>query len=208
MHWVEEAFIGVPINFALQRDYREARLREMAKATNEKELDLEEKEEAGEEAAESVLAKFKKKLILIGLAVVLLISVGAAAFFFLGGEAGSESEIAESETLVPEDKAEYLVLDPPFIINLPDRGRQRFLQASVTVMSRSPGALLTLQEHMPAIRHHLSIVLSAQSIASIQSPGGIEQVRREATIALNKILLEEYGSDAIDEVLFTAFVMQ
>ena len=170
----------------------------------EKELDLEADEtESSEEASGSG----KKKLFMMIGAVVLLAG-GAAAYFLLGGE-DEAAEVAEvEEEVVPQEQAVYLELEPPFVISLPARGRQRFLQANITVMSRDREAILNVERHMPAIRHHLSNILSAQSLESIQSEGGIELVRAEATEQINRLLMDDLESATIDEVLFTSFVMQ
>lgn len=169
-----------------------------------KELDL---ESADQEQEAEGSGKSRKKLILIGLAALLLIGGGAGAYLFLFS-ADDAMEMAEEMEEPPIEQAVYLELEPPFVVSLPDRGRQRFLQASITVRSRNHEAILRLEEHMPAIRHSLSNVLSAQTVGSIQTQGGIEQVRNEATDQINKILSEELQGEAIEDVLFTGFVMQ
>ena len=170
----------------------------------EKELDLEADET---ESSEEPSGSGKKKLFII-IAAVALLGGGGAAYFLLGGEDES-AEVAEvEEEVVPQEQAVYLELDPPFVISLPARGRQRFLQANITLMSRDREAILKVEQHMPAVRHHLSNILSAQSLESIQSEGGIELVRTEATEQINRLLIEDLESTAIEEVLFTTFVMQ
>ncbi len=173
----------------------------MADDTQEKELDLD-----AEQAAVATQGKSKKKLFAaIGLAVVLAAAGGG--YFFLMGEEDPE-EVATEEVEVPIEEAFYLQLEPVFIINLPDKGKQRFLQTSVTVMSRSNDSIAMVQQHMPVIRHHLTNVLSTQTISSVQSPGGIESARLQALDSINRVLVEEYGAQAIEQVLFTSFVMQ
>lgn len=175
------------------------------KPGKEKELDL---DSEGQEQESEGSGKSRKKIILIAAAALVLLGGGAAAYLMLGSdpEATDVAE-AEEEEPVPE-QAVYLELDPPFVVSLPDRGRQRFLQANITVRSRDRASILKLEQHMPAVRHNLSNILSAQTVSSIQTPGGIEQVRQEATEQLNKILSEELDSEAIEDVLFTSFVMQ
>lgn len=175
----------------------------MADEKPEKELDLEADENA---SSEEETGSNKKRLILI-IGVVVLLAGGAAAYFFLAGGDDEAAEVAEEE-IVPQEQAVYLELDPPFVISLPARGRQRFLQANITVMSRNREAILKVEEHMPAVRHHLGNILSAQSLESLQSAGGIELVRTEATEQINQLLLDDYGGEAIEEILFTSFVMQ
>lgn len=174
----------------------------MAENAEEKELNL---DEGGEAASESP-PKSKLKLIAIGV-LVLLVGGGAGAYFFLGNS-DADAVAEEAEVEIPVEESHYLKLEPVFIINLPDRGKQRFLQASVTLMGKNSASLFKIEQHMPVIRHHLTNVLSAQTISSIQSPGGIEQVRFQALDQINTVLTTEYGSEAIDQVLFTAFVMQ
>ena len=166
----------------------------------------EEETEQPDEASGSAAAGSRK--LKLGLALLVLLLAAGAGYWFLMPSETETGEVAEEEAVPVMEEAHYLELEPAFVINLPDRGRQRFLQATITIMSRNRAAILTADTHMPAIRHNLSRVLSAQSIETIQSPGGIEQVREEAKVELNKILLDEYGSEAIEEVLFTAFVMQ
>lgn len=175
----------------------------MAEDTEEKELNL---DESGDATAESS-RKSSKKIILIA-AVALLAAAGGGAYFFLGGETESEDDMLEAEVETPVEEAFYIQLEPAFVINLPDRGKQRFLQASVTLMSRDSATLIKIERHMPVIRHHLTNVLSAQTISSIQSPGGIEQVRSQALDQINTVLTQEYEGASIEQVLFTAFVMQ
>ena len=174
-------------------------------AQKETELNLEEpveEQEASEDSSGS-----RKKIVLIAASAVSLLVVAVAVYFQFLAEPDAD-EVAAEEELPPIEESVYLEFTPPFIVNLPDRGRQRFLQAQITVRSSSRAAILKLEEHMPAVRHNLSNILSAQTVASIQSSGGIEQVRSEATAQLNKILLNELGSEAIEDVLFTSFVMQ
>lgn len=175
----------------------------MAEDTEEKELNLDE----GSDSASELPKKSKTKLIAI-VAVALLAGAGGVAYFLLGNSADTDAEMLEAEVEVPVEEAYYLKLEPVFIINLPDRGKQRFLQASITLMARSSSTLFKIEQNMPVIRHNLTNILSAQTISSIQSPGGIEQARLESLNQINTILTAEFGSEAIEQVLFTAFVMQ
>jgi len=176
----------------------------MAEEKDEKELEL----EATAEGEEGGKPKSKKKLIMM-LAAVVLLGGGAGAYFFLfagGSDGDTEEMLVEEEVMAP---AEYKQLKPPFIVNFPDRGRQRFLQADITLMTREPDVLFAIDEHMPLIRHNLTNVLSAQSLTTLHTAAGIERLRREATEELKRILAEEIGTEeGIDEVLFTSFVLQ
>ncbi|MFT4886119.1 MAG: flagellar FliL protein [Pseudohongiellaceae bacterium] len=175
----------------------------MAEDFEEKELNLDE----GSAPATASPKKSKTKLIAI-IIVALLAAAGVAAYFLLGTSADADSETLEAEVEVEFEEAHYLLLEPAFIINLPDRGKQRFLQASITLMARSSSSLLKIEQNMPVIRHNLTNILSAQTISSIQSSGGIDKVRSQALNQINTVLSTQFNSEAIEQVLFTAFVMQ
>jgi flagellar FliL protein len=164
--------------------------------------------------------KSKKPLIIAVAAVLVLALGGAGAWFFLlqpapaaetadGAEGGEAHAQTVADHVDPDALIEYLALTPAFIINFPYQGKQRFLQASLTVMSRDPGGLAAVTEHMPAIRHNLINLFSAQMFTVAESPAtGIEPLRQLATREIQEVLIREYGSEGIEEVLFTAFVMQ
>lgn len=156
-----------------------------------------------EGAAAKPAAKSKKLIIIIGVAVIVLLGGAGAAFFLMSPS--TEGEVKE----VPLGPVEYLNISPSFIINFPYQGRQRFLQASLSVMSRDAEALEAVTEHMPAIRHNLNNLFSAQMLSVAESPSsGIEELRALATQEVKAVLHHEIGRDGIEQVLFTSFVLQ
>ncbi len=149
----------------------------------------------------------KKKLIILVLAAVLVLGGAGGAWFFLMGQ---PAEVAGEgvATAPPLGPVQYVELAPAFIVNFPHQGRQRFLQANITVMSRDPQAIAAVTQHMPVLRHNLINLLSAQMLLVFEDPTGIEQLRQLATQEVKQVLLREIGREGIDEVLFTNFVMQ
>lgn len=149
----------------------------------------------------------KKKLIIIVLAAVLVLGGAGGAWFFLMGQPAEveQTEAVATPTLGP---VQYVELAPAFIVNFPHQGRQRFLQASISVMSRDPQAIEAVTQHMPVLRHNLINLLSAQMLLVFEDPTGIEQLRQLATEEVKQVMRREIGRDGIEEVLFTNFVMQ
>lgn len=147
--------------------------------------------------------KSKKLIIIIVLAVIIVAAGGGAAFFLMSGP--DDGAVKE----VPKGPIQYLDMGPSFIINFPYQGRQRFLQTNLSVMARDQAALDAVVEHMPAIRHNLINLFSAQMLNVAESPSsGIEELRALATQEVKAVLHHEIGRDGIEEVLFTAFVLQ
>lgn len=156
--------------------------------------------------------KSNKKLIII-IAIVVLLSIGlsiGATIFFLGGSGESEQAAATpAEPAEPvKQPAVYLELKPAFVITYNVEGRQRYMQAHVSVMSRSQSVLSTLELHMPLIRNRVIMMFSGQDFNQLQSHEGKEQLREKTLGLINGILEKEGNGELIEQVLFTNFVMQ
>lgn len=149
-----------------------------------------------------------KLILIIVLALVVLGGGGAGAWFFL--MSGNDAEVADgAEPAAPvQQPAQYLQLAPAFVVNFPHQGRQRFMQADISVMARDAEALAAVSQHMPVVRHALNNLFSAQLILVFENPAGIENLRQLATEEVNRVLEREIGRAGIEEVLFTSFVMQ
>jgi len=174
--------------------------------------------EEGTEDEEQSSGGSKKKLIIfavVGL-VLILLSVGGTFMLLsmLGGEDDMEEidaalSAGEEEAPVEStDAAIYIPIKPPFIVNFQARGRQRFLQVDVSLMSRDNEAINAVQMHMPLIRNALVLLFGSQSYAELQLAEGKESLRQDALMEVQKIMEKEIGRPGIEEVFFTSFVMQ
>lgn len=165
-------------------------------------------------------SKKKKLLLMIGIAVALIaISIGGTIFalkMLSPTPAGGKAEQPEV-SLAP---AIYFEMKPNFTINFTVNGRQRYLQAAITVMYRDPTLESLLTLHMPAIRNGLVMLLSAKEFDELQTSEGKEKLRLEALETIRGHVRKEQealgagdkggkiSSATIEQVLFTNFVMQ
>ncbi len=166
-------------------------------------------------------SKKKKLFLMIGVAVALVaISVGGtiAALKILSPAAPTaDEEEHAAPTLAP---AIYYEMTPNFTINFNVNGRQRYLQAAITLMYREPLLEPLLELHMPAIRNGLVMLLSAKNFDELQTNEGKEVLRTEALEIIQGQLKKEQEALAasgkseevptanVEQVLFTNFVMQ
>lgn len=171
-------------------------------------------------------SKKKKKLFLmIGLAVALVaISIGGTVVALKMLSPPAESPAADSKE---EEKvsglapAIYFDMAPNFTINFNVNGRQRYLQAAITLLYREPALEELLKLHMPAIRNGLVMLLSGKSFEELQTVEGKETLKLEALDIINKQLEKEQQAliekseeeekpaiAKVEQVLFTNFVMQ
>ncbi len=180
-------------------------------------------QKAADNAGEEKKGGKKKLLLIVGLAVLLVaISIGGtvAVLKFLAPHPDSVSTPEEKapEPLAP---AIYYQLDPNFTITFNVNGRQRFLQAQITLLYRDEALEPLLKLHMPVIRNGLVMLLSSKQFDSLQTSEGKEALRAEALAEIQGVLRKEQAAahpdddkehpaeyPNIEQVLFTNFVMQ
>ncbi len=155
----------------------------------------------------------KKKLIIIIVAVILIIAiaVGATIFLMSGSDESSDDSSAEEVAEVVEEiaiPAQYIKLKPRFIVNFNVGTRQRFLQASIEIMTRSQGVVDAIELHNPMIRNEIVRILSDQDFKALRTPEGRNALKTMLQDQLVTVLKSEADVEGIEAVLFTDFVMQ
>jgi len=156
----------------------------------------------------------KKLIIFIVLGLLLLAGAGGGTLYFLGFFDGEDAAEEGSEQTVEEDVVEkppsalYFPIKPAFVINFQSRGRQRYLQTDVILMTRDPTMFTGLQEHLPLIKNHLVMLFGGQVYEVLQTDEGRELLRQDALVAVKEIMEQEMGKSDIEQILFTNFVMQ
>ena len=166
------------------------------------------------EEAKPVAAPKKKPILLIAIiAIVLLAGGGGAAFFFMGkkdeqsaeqGEKGAKGKKEE-----PKLPAQYVKLDPPFVVNFEAKGLMRFLQVTVEVMTRDPATKDIMEKNNPMIRNDLIMLFGSQTYDTISTREGKEKLRTDALATVGKVIKSEGGDDKkVEQLYFTSFVMQ
>ncbi|MCP4288490.1 MAG: flagellar basal body protein FliL, partial [Gammaproteobacteria bacterium] len=60
----------------------------------------------------------------------------------------------------------------------------------------------------PALRHELFLLISEQEGSKLKEPKGKESFRKIALEALRKVMLDQTGNEAIDDLYFTSFFVQ
>lgn len=115
----------------------------------------------------------------------------------------AQTQSAESATT-----ASYVPLTPPFVVNIQDGQRSRFLQVTAQVQITAPDVAAAIQQHMAPIRDAMIMLLSDQKLDVIRTVKGKEALRQEALVALQKVMQDNIGKPGIDAVYFTGFVIQ
>ena len=157
----------------------------------------------------------KKKLIFIIIGVILIIAIAVGVTLFLmssdeteeGAEAGENAEDVVEVADVPTP-AQYIKMKPRCIINYNVGTRQRFLQVSIEIMTRSQETVDAIELHNPMLRNEIVRMLSDQNFKQLRTPEGRVELRTKLQDQLITVLKRESNVDGIEAVLFTDFVMQ
>ena len=151
-----------------------------------------------------------KKMLMMGGAAVALVGVSVGLSLFLTG-GGSKQAEATVQAVTPVEnpymKAQYIKMKP-FIVTLATRSRPNMLQIDMSASTTDGDAAAAFEQHMPVIRNNLLMLLNAQDVKALQTNEGKETLREKALETVREIMKERYGSEGIDEVFFTKFVMQ
>ncbi|MDH5301612.1 MAG: flagellar basal body-associated FliL family protein [Gammaproteobacteria bacterium] len=157
-----------------------------------------------------------KLVIIIVFGAILLVLASMGGIFFLLKSMGmlnppgaASAQISASEQANKDKPPLYHPFEPAFVVNFQDRGRTRYLQISVQVMTREEEVVKSLETHMPLIRNDLLMLFSGQTSETLYSAEGKESLRQSALEVVKRILEEQTGKkDAVEALYFTSFVTQ
>ncbi|GAB2690220.1 flagellar basal body-associated protein FliL [Aliiglaciecola aliphaticivorans] len=161
----------------------------------------------------------KGKMIIIIIVALVLIGGGAAAYFLLGSsdepDMAAESEVAEassdesgSMSSANKGTALYVAMPRPFVFNVPGQGKDRLAQIKVQLMVRGTDNEEMAKMHVPLIEGTLLKVFSSSNADDLVTEAGKVALRDQAGREVQKVLKETVGSEVVEQVLFTGFVMQ
>jgi len=175
--------------------------------------------------AEAPAQPKKKTWLWIAIAVVVLAAGGGGAFFMFGGDSeeqetaddsgdkgakgGKSGKNAKAAKSKPKEPAQYVKLEPPFVVNFEAKGLMRFLQISVEVMTRDTATIELIKKNDPMIRNDLIMLFGSQQYESISTREGKEKLRADALKVVAKVIGDEGGdAERVEQLYFTSFVMQ
>lgn len=162
----------------------------------------------------------KKPLVMMIVVGLLLIVLSAGGTFFalkmLGpkppppppeGE-GGEAEVMEGDSDGASGPAIYYPIKPPIIVTYTVKGRQRYAQVEVSLMTREEDVISAIELHAPMITNALVLLIGGQPYVEIQTAEGKELLRQKCLKKLQELLQKEIDKPGVENVLFTNFVMQ
>ena len=138
------------------------------------------------EAAEGAKAPVKsKKLMLIGIAVVLVLALaGGATFVFMKQRAAAAAEDGGEDT--PKAAAHDAHAAPPaylpmdnMVVNLADPGGERVAQIGITLVVADEHTSGTVKGFLPTIRSGVLMLISQRTAEELLKPEGKEKLAKD-----------------------------
>ena len=165
--------------------------------------------EEANETQEVASGGMMKKLVLVGVGVLLL-GVGVfAGMTFLGGEPPAEGEETAEAAVPTSSPAIYQSLRPPMVVNFKDSlGDSHFMQITMEVMSRDQNVINTVRDHTPLIRNSLILLYSGAIYEEVITREGKEKLLADGLAEVQRVVEEETGETGIEALYFTALVIQ
>ncbi len=150
------------------------------------------------------------KVMLLAIAVMLVVTIGLVAGFFMMWSKLSDmntpaQEVADTET----DESQKVQLGPlfsldTFIVNLADSERNRYLRVTMDLELMAETDMNKLSERLPQIRDRILMILPSKRFEDIASMEGKTALRDEIIGKLNGL----FPSEVISNIFFTEFVVQ
>ena len=150
------------------------------------------------------------KLIFLVVAVLLVLTTGlAAGFFMMWHKLSALSTQANMAVTSENGKAQAAALGPlysldTFIVNLADAGRSRYLRVTMDLELAESADAAKLTERLPQVRDSILMILPSKQFDDIAGMEGKIALRDEILAKLNSL----FGNDVVTNIFFTEFVVQ
>jgi flagellar FliL protein len=160
----------------------------------------------------------KSKLIIIAAIVIVILIVSSVSYYFLVDddtaitETDSESTLQVEQDiasdLVKASMALYVAMPRPFVFNVPGSSRDRLVEIKVQLMIRGTDNEEQVRMHIPLIEGTLLKTFSTANADDLATEAGKTAIRDNALKEVRITMLDISGSQTVEQVLFTGFVMQ
>tara|TARA_R110002110_G_scaffold33533_1_gene114784 strand:+ start:99846 stop:100454 length:609 start_codon:yes stop_codon:yes gene_type:complete len=176
----------------------------------------------------SVDPNSKMKLIVIMALCMVLLSVTATVSTVLltlnrdnnaTEETANNSNSKEAAETQAEDSDEedvyvntgtplFYQFNPTFVVNIPAKGRAKFLQVQVQIMTYDQKVVENIEHYSPLIKNDLVQLFGQQNYDELIKPNGKEMLRAKALKVVKSVITKNTGEDGVEQVLFTSFITQ
>jgi flagellar FliL protein len=150
------------------------------------------------------------KFIFLVVAVLLVLTIGlAAGFFMMWNKLSVLSTQTDMATTSETGKAQAAAVGPlysldTFIVNLADEGRSRYLRVTMDLELAESTDAGKLTERLSQVRDSILMILPSKQFDEIASMEGKIALRDEIIAKLNSL----FANEVVTNIFFTEFVVQ
>lgn len=137
------------------------------------------------DAPKEAAPKKSKKLLFVVLGVVVLAAAGGG---FMMMKAKKAKEDSEESAQVKAAKPPIFIQMDDFLVNLPGRGGEHFLQTRVVLRTSDPQTEGRIKTLLPMIRDRLLTVLSQRPMEVLVTVEGKSALTRDMALVINALL--------------------
>ncbi|GAB3630427.1 flagellar basal body protein FliL [Pandoraea terrae] len=142
-----------------------------------------------------------RKWILLIVAVALMAAAGAAtAVYLLTGH-------SEAKAPPPPPPPVFVQMDP-FTVNLTGDDGERYLHIGLSLKVQDAQTQARVTQHMPEVRSRVLLLLSSKQASDLASIDGKRRLASEIRTLVGQPFAANMPAQNVNDVLFTAFVIQ
>lgn len=157
--------------------------------------------------------KKSSKIIIIAAIVLLLVIAGGAGYYFMAGDDSAEvaensEEIEKAEEDDTASEQVFYDMEKALIVNFPRGSTASLIQVSLSLLVNSIETVDVVKKHEPMIRNNLLMAISAKGADKLLTKEGKEELRAEMLAEITKVMEKMSKNNKVENIFFTAFVMQ
>lgn len=167
-----------------------------------------------EEKSEPVKKRDWKFLLIMSLlAILLILAIGAGAYY-IGVQSSANNSEQESENGEEEKSSGFpfgsanhlgpLVELEDFVVNITDRDQTRYLKVSMTLEAENKKTKDEIDDRLPQVRDAVIFQISGKTYDQLRDLQGKKQLQAELIASLNELL----DKGRVQRLFFTEFVVQ
>jgi flagellar FliL protein len=161
------------------------------------------------EQEEAVEKPSKKPLIILILAAVISLAIGAGVmFFYMKGQLEHQIEEACAEPPPPVITTIYNELSKPLVVNFPQNSSVRLVKITLSLSAADEETIAILKKNEPMIMNNLLMLISGQNTDELKTHEGKVALRNAIFDDVSAMLEKTSPGSEIKEVFFTSLIMQ
>lgn len=125
-----------------------------------------------------------------------------------GMETGAPAPVPMTGASHVGKPAFFFTLHPDLLVNFNADGRPAYLKLAVDIMSHDEEVIKGVEEFQAIIRNNLLSAFQAVNFDTVKRQESIEAMRELALQETRGVLAQYYGSQDVEGVYFTSFVVQ